>query len=185
MNKNNSSSSFNTSNLNQHSILKKEKSNKNDSIIEFRNEIKTILNEFKQFPEKIKIDLKNEIINEVTNLSKNYDDSTLNLEKENINLYNQYNSKNATSISNNLINYQSPTFSSLSRDNIAPNSANLMSDKQSKIITSNINNQQSNHNNLNYNYDISNNQFNNNNLINYNNTNSTTNHDLDPKLNPN
>lgn len=51
--------------------MKKEKSSKNDSIIEFRNEIKTILNEFKQFPEKIKHDLKNEIINEVTNLSKN------------------------------------------------------------------------------------------------------------------
>jgi hypothetical protein len=158
LNKNYSSTSLNTSNLNHQSILKKEKSNKNDSIIEFRNEIKTILNEFKQFPEKIKNDLKNEIINEVTNLSKNYDDSTLNLEKENITLYNQYNSKNATGVSNNLMHYQSPTFSSLSRENITPNSANIISDKQTKIITTNSNNQPPNHNNLNYNYDITNNQ---------------------------
>jgi len=72
LNKINSVSSLGTNIItNNHSILKKEKSNKNDSIVEFRNEIFTILNEFKQFPEKIKHDLKNEIINEVTNMSKN------------------------------------------------------------------------------------------------------------------
>jgi hypothetical protein len=72
LNKINSVSSLGTNIItNNHSILKKEKSNKNESIIEFRNEIFTILNEFKQFPEKIKHDLKHEIINEVTNMSKN------------------------------------------------------------------------------------------------------------------
>lgn len=72
MKKNNSASTIFTS-ANNNSLLKKEKSNdksfKNESFIEFRNEIMTILNEFKQFPEKIKEDLKIEILNKVNNMT--------------------------------------------------------------------------------------------------------------------
>jgi len=99
------------------SILKKEKKNKNDNLIEFRNEIKSILNEFKQFPEKVKNDLKNEIINEVTLMSRKSEyDNTVNLERENINLFDK-NTFRSEINNNNQFNQKSPSFSSINRDN--------------------------------------------------------------------
>lgn len=73
--------------FNNNSILKKEKSSdkstKSESFMEFRNEIMTVLNEFKTYPEKIKEDLKVEILNKVnsmTNYSTYEQNNTINPE---------------------------------------------------------------------------------------------------------
>lgn len=126
--KTNSASTIFTNINNSNSILKKEKSieksnTKNESFLEFRNEIMTVLNEFKQYPEKIKEDLKVEILNKfnsMTNLSTYDQNNTINTEYDK-NFTNPSPFKNNTKTTNSLYNYHSPTFSSLSRDNNTPN----------------------------------------------------------------
>lgn len=161
--KTNSASTIFTNTNNSNSILKKEKSieksnTKNESFLEFRNEIMTVLNEFKQYPEKIKEDLKIEILNKfnsMTNLSTYDQNNTINTEYDK-NFANPSPFKNNTKTTNSLYNYHSPTFSSLSRDNNTPN-YNINS---SKLLDTTHQSLQFNNNNNNFQQPYSNAQIN-------------------------